>query len=150
MAALDPWDEQLESATALLDQLTGGGRSGRIFIHAPCDWRVEIRGSTRTVRIQAAYTGGRPDLDDYRLVVIYALGYHGPPAETHPATFTKQLSLHEGHHWDEQTLREIVLEALGLLRHVLGVPASADLRLDDQTRPAPGLALGRLPKRRRS
>ncbi|MFN0146590.1 MAG: hypothetical protein ACKVT1_08775 [Dehalococcoidia bacterium] len=152
MAAIDPWDEHLEAATGLLDGLTGGGRGGRLFIQAPGDWHLEMRGTKRTVWVQVAGGAGQHLVDDYRLVLVYSLGYHAPPGEAHPTTFTKQLSLQEGYNWDEQTLREIVLEALGLLRHVFSVPASARLQLDDQTRPAAGLSLarGKLPRRRRS
>ena len=154
MGAVDPWDTHLESATAALERLTSGSRSGRLLIREPGGWQAEIRGAKQTVRVQISSQAGQARalrLDDYRLVVAYGLGYHPPPGDSQAGTFTKQLSLHEGYHWDEQTLREIVLEVLGLLRHVMGVPPDAALAVEDASRQASTLAFSRgtLPRRKR-
>ena len=87
-------------------------------------------------------------LNDYQLVLLYNTSFFAP-AVAHPRTFEKTLNLQEGYTWDEQTLRELVLELLGLFRLVLGVPVES-LSAAESARPEPrGIPRPRLPKRRR-
>jgi hypothetical protein len=151
VARVDRWDDHLEAATTRLEELTSGRRSGRVFVAQPEGWRAELRGQKRTVWTQVTWQGdpaALPHLDDYRLVLAYGLSFHSPD-HGRPSSFTKQLTIQEGHHWDEQTLREVVLELLGLMRHVLGVPEETPLEFDDQTRSGPSLPLGKMAHRRR-
>jgi hypothetical protein len=153
VAGVDSWDDHLEAATVRLEDLTSGRRSGRLFIAQAEGWRAEIRGQKRSVWMQVTWQGdpaALPQLDDYRLVLAYGLSFHTPDPGR-PSSFTKQLNIQEGYKWEEQTLREVVLELLGLMRHVLGVGVETTLAFDDQTRTGPSLSLARekMTRRRR-
>jgi hypothetical protein len=148
VATLDPWDTILEGATALLDGLTGGSRSGRVVLRTARGWLAEFRSSGRTLTVQLS----APDTDlpsllgDYHLALIYGAGFRPLGDEGRPRGFGKSLSLHEGFRWDEQTLREVVLETIGVLRFVFGVTDASTAALDDATRIGSGLPRPAIPR----
>ncbi len=143
MALTDPWDEHLETLTGGLGALTAGARSGRFRLHSAPGWSAEFRAGQRSITIGLQWAAPpAPRLTDYQLVLLYGLGFHAPGQPPHPVTFSKVLSLHEGYHWDEQTLREIVLETLGILRHCLGAAAEG-AAIEDTSRPAGPLGFAR-------
>ncbi len=146
----DSWDDLLEGATGLLDGLTGGSRSGRVAIRTEHGWVVDFRASGRAVSTQGAIPGDtlpRP-LNDYQLAVLYGGGYRPTGNEGRPTGFVKTLTLGDGFRWDEQTLREIVLEALGILRFVLGAGDAAEASLENATRAPSILPRPKLRRRR--
>lgn len=153
MAAIDPWDATLEGVTAALGRFTAGP-DGEVRVGSAAGWNVAFQAHRRTVSIAIWYAGAAPGprLDDYRLVLLYGLDFH--PAHDDPRTnvLRKTLTIQEGWTWDEQTLREVVLETLGLLRHVLGVPAEPPLTLFEEAPragPVRSLTRGKLPARRK-
>ena len=147
MAELEAWDHVLERATATLVGLTGG-RSGAAVLRSAA-WEARFRADRRSVTVQLNSPSRMqpPRLNDYQLVLIYAADYEVPDGAS-PAFFAKTLTLHEGFQWDEQSLREVVLEVLGIFRYVLGHEPTA-VKFADESRP-PVLKVGRaLAQRRR-
>lgn len=145
---LAPWDSAVEQLTALANAMSDG-RGGRGVLVAGDAWRMEVRATRKDIAvvIRPRAPGARPRLDDYQLVLIYGCGYQPLGAEGQPEGFAKSLGLKPGFQWDEQTLREVLLEAVALHRHVLGVQP-AGLEVIDETRSA-RIPIGRPPGRRR-
>ncbi len=145
-----PWDNVLEGATLLVERLTQGHARGRVIVRTAEGWVAELTGAGRKISLQFARPGAPVLLGDYQLVLIYGCDYEPIGDEGRPKGWGKTLSLREGFHWDEQSLRETVLELLGVFRYVLGA-AGAGVSLEDATRPA-GVPLpigrGRLRKKR--
>jgi len=155
MTALDDaWDDALERVTAALVTLGGGQAAGSATVHA-ATWAAEFRMTKRTVTVYLAPNATPPDraLSDYELAIVYGLQFHAlrewpPPA----SAFAKAMSIDEGYRWDEQMLREVVLEALGALRHVLSPDPAAEPSLDvDIKAQAPRMAsvTGKLKRKKR-
>ena len=108
MPLADPWDVHLEALTAGLSGLAEGARTGKYRLTTASSWFAEFRASGRSVHIGFQWNGPTPPvLSDYQLVVIYGLGFHAPGQPARPVAFAKTLTLHEGFHWDDQTLREL-------------------------------------------
>lgn len=148
MGEAESWDELLETATTALDRLASG-RSGEFWLRSGT-WHARLRATRKTVNTHIQFGGAAPGirLNDYQLVLLYGVNYTSS-AGAYPSAFAKTLSLQDGYQWDEQSLREVVLEVLGLLRYALAVPADG-LSTQDVSRDDPrGLARARLPKRRR-
>ncbi len=153
MAAIDPWDATLEGVTASLCRFTTGP-DGEVRVQSPAGWNVAFQARRRTVAIAIWYAGAPPGprLDDYRLVLLYGLDFHPAHDDPRSNVLRKTLTTREGWSWDEQTLREVVLETLGLLRHILGVPEDQSLKLLEEVAsagPVRSLARGKLPARRK-
>lgn len=147
MGETEAWDEHLEAGTAALDRLASG-RSGEFWFRSST-WHARLRGTRKTVNIHLQFGGEAQGvrLNDYQLVLLYGVNYTSSSG-AYPSAFAKTLSLQEGYQWDEQTLREIVLELLGLLRYGLGVEAAA-ITFQDVSRDGPRLPRPHLHKRRR-
>jgi hypothetical protein len=150
MSDITAWDQILEEATPILEQLTSGKLRGRVLLQTESGWGAEIGAHGRTVSLQFARPGGTVQLDDYQLVLIYGCDFRPLGDEGRPKGWAKVLNLQEGYHWDEQTLRETVLELLGIFRHVLGIDGST-ARMVDATRVHAGplrIATGRAHKKK--
>jgi hypothetical protein len=147
VAAIDPWDGHLEALTSRLVYLTGGSGRGSVVLLAAPACRMELSGNPRAVSVQLAGPP-TPSLDDYRLALLYGLGLHPVGDEGRPAAFAKTLTLHEGFAWDEQTLREIVLEGLAALRIILGAEDPLAATIEEKAAPPRPLPLPRRRKKR--
>jgi hypothetical protein len=135
VAEVDPWDVHLEAVTAALNAVTGGSRGGVVSVHGARGWRAEFRASRRSVTALLGPTNdAAPSLSDYRLAILYGLQFE-PLGEPPPTSFAKTLTVQEGYRWDEQMIREVVLEAIAALRLVLGEDDAAAARFIDETRP---------------
>ncbi|OAI43765.1 hypothetical protein AYO38_02520 [bacterium SCGC AG-212-C10] len=140
VATIDLWDEQLEAMTANLVAMAEG-RGTPCGVRTDNGWRVVIGANKSSATIElTADAAADPGLDDYELVVIYGLSFHVPKPWPATPTFRKRLTLQDGYSWEEQTLREVVLETLGLVRHVLHATTLELL-------PAGSVAVSRGPKR---
>ena len=148
MGETEGWDALLESLTASMVGFTGG-KHGEAFLRSP-GWQARFRANRRTViaELSSGQAGPNPRLNDYQLVFLYAVDYTTPdPGRPH--TFHKNLTLKEGYQWDEQTLREFVLECLGLFRYVFACD-SGSLAFEETSRTVvPNLPRPRLPRRRK-
>jgi hypothetical protein len=149
VAAIDPWDGDLETITAALVAGAAGHRTGVIRATADNGWRADFSATRRSVTVLLAPAPGAPPPPapgDYQLALIYGLDYQAVDDAPPPRSFAKTLSLREGFRWDEESLREIALEGLGLLRHALGASA---ITTDDQTRAGIAARAPRIGRRKR-
>lgn len=134
MALLDPWDPVLEALTLRLVDITSG------HVARSCGvawddggWRLRFKAHRRGMEVAL---GARRRLDDdelpsdYQLGLVYGLGFAESDGDAARPEYIRGLQLREGGRWDEQTIREVVLESLGLLRYVLGCPGPDALSLD--------------------
>ena len=134
MAQLDPWDVHLEAVTQKLDQLIGGRLRGRVALIQAGGWSLEFRGSGRTLTVQLGNAMGVDAVPgDYARAIIYGCGFYPLGNEGRPDGFGKSLSMREGSRWDEESIREQVLEAIGILRYALGVPEASSVEFGDYT-----------------
>jgi hypothetical protein len=148
VAALDPWDDILEAATGALNGLVGGSRTGSFRLSAPA-WDVEMRAHRRDVVVQFVAKSPPVQLDDYRLAVLYGCSLRPLGDLGSLRGFGKSLQVKAPHTWDEQMLREVVLEAVGLLRYILGAEDRSTVSASDNTRAVSPL-LARARGRRRN
>jgi hypothetical protein len=110
---------------------------------------VAFRGAGRSVTAQFAHADGTPPVPgDYALAVIYGCDFQPIGDEGRPSGFGKTLTYREGYSWDEQAVREVVLEAIGILRYVLGVHDASAVIFEDQSHMGP-LAAARSSVQRR-
>lgn len=149
MAAIDPWDGDLEAITAALVAGAAGQRTGVVRATADNGWRADFSATRRSVTVILAPV---PDVTlppapgDYQLALIYGLDYQAVDDAPDHRSFAKTLTLREGFRWDEESLREIVLEGLGLLRHALGASA---ITTEDYTRAGIAARAPRIGRRKR-
>ena len=130
VAQLDLWDSHLEDITEALSISLDRGARGHVALETAVGWRAEFRAHGRTVSASLRHrdgAGGMPG--DFARAVIYGCDYSPIGDEGRPDGFAKSLTVREGFGWDEQMLRELVLEVLGLVRHTLGAGSAADARL---------------------
>ena len=152
MATASPWDLHLEPVTQSLARFTAGGAAGRATLAANDGWQVQFRGSRKSVSVQIARPQSSAPLDDYELVILYGLEYDAPGTPANPLLFAKTLSIRDGFGWDEQTLREVVLEALGILAVVFRLTNADAFAFSETTEPRrvlPNVARPKVPGRRR-
>jgi hypothetical protein len=150
LADADPWDPHLEAITEKIEQMTSGRLRGRMGLAQDGGWVVEFRGAGRSVTVQLSYgLGVAMPLGDYALAVVYGCGYQPIGDEGRPAGFGKTLTYREGYSWDEQNVREVVLEAIGIVRYVFGVSDAAAMTLLDHSRQGPVAAARSTVQRRR-
>jgi hypothetical protein len=151
LAQIDPWDGHLEAVTEKLEAMTSGRVRGRVVLVQRDGWIVEFRGAGRSLTIQYSHAGGADAMPgDYAKAIIYGCDYHPLGNEGRPVAIGKTLTLREGFKWDEQGVREVVLEALGLLRYTLGVGSPDEMEFQDHTRQGPiAVAKSTVQRRRR-
>ncbi|MGD9934843.1 MAG: hypothetical protein AB7T37_14175 [Dehalococcoidia bacterium] len=134
MAAVDAWDVHLEAITAALCARFDGKARGRVNLETTAGWGAEFYARGRTVSASLRHRDGVGNMPgDYALAVIYGCDYSPMGDEARPSGFAKSLTVREGFGWDEQMLRDLVLEVLGLLRYALGAGAAADAKVDART-----------------
>jgi hypothetical protein len=150
LAAFDPWDTHLETITAKLDQMTDGKVRGRVVLLQEDGWIVEFRGAGRSITVQFGHPG-LPDVmpGDYGRAIIYGCDYQPLGNEGRPVGFGKTLTLREGFKWDEEGIREVVLEAVGVLRYVLKVEDVEQVEYQDHSKQGPIVAAKSAVQRRR-
>jgi hypothetical protein len=133
VALLDPWDPVLEAVTLRLAEVTAGHLArGCAITWDDGGWQLRFRGHRKALDSGIAATadlGTDEPLSDYQLSIIYGLGFGAVGSEPRRPDFVRGLKLREGGRWDEQTLREVVLESLAILHYVLGCPGPAALSL---------------------
>jgi hypothetical protein len=148
----DAWDALLERLTETLVELTAGRKTGFVTVRAAQGWLARVAATKRTVSVQVEAdpaTGMQVPLDDYQRVLLFGLEYQ-PFREWPPAdSYAKSLTIKEGYEWDEQTLREIALEALGILRYVLGIADAGGIELSENLRAPRAAAVTRRVRRPR-
>jgi hypothetical protein len=150
VAEIDPWDTHLEAVTARLDELTAGTVRGRVALVQPGGWTLDCRGAGRAITFQFGHPAGPEAMPgDYGRAVIYGCSYSPLGNEGRPSGFGKTLSVREGFRWDEESIREQVLEAIGILRYVLGVSDPASVEFQDHTRQGPVAAARATVQRRK-
>lgn len=138
MAEIDPWDRHLEAVTQKLDEMTHGKLRGRVTLQQDDGWIAEFRGAGRSLTVQVGHPAGHAAMPgDYGRAVIYGCDFIPIGNEGKPAAFGKTLTLREGYSWDEQAIREVVLETLGIIRYVLGVSRADDMTFYDHSRQGP-------------
>jgi hypothetical protein len=138
VAQIDPWDPHLEAVTERLDRMTSGKLRGRVALVHPESWTLDCRGAGRSLTFQFAHASGTAfELDDYARAVVYSGGWQPLGNEGRPIGFGKTLSLRDGFHWDEESIREQVLEAIGVMRYLLAVPDPASVEFQDHSRQGP-------------
>lgn len=133
MLETEAWDALLERLTA---QLAGfaSGRGGTGALESPT-WTAHVQADRRSVAVRLQLAADNQErLDDYQLVLIYSAGYD-PGRGYPPVSFSRGMTLREGFQWDEQSLREVVLELLGIFRHVLKVEVASLSLAAPVTRP---------------
>ncbi len=135
MAEIDPWDGHLEAITAKLEQMTSGRLRGRLVLSQSGGWTTEFRGAGRSITVQFGHAKGAAAAPgDYGLAIIYGCDFSPLGNEGKPIGFGKTLTVREGYGWDEQTIREVVLEGIGILRYILGVHDAASVVYEDHSR----------------
>jgi len=138
VAAIDPWDVHLEAVTSRLDQMTSGRVRGHVALRQDSGWIVEFRGAGRSLTVQFGHPRGAAAMpNDYGRAVIYGCDYSPVGNEGQPSGFGKTMTLREGFRWDEQSIREVALEAIGVLRFLLEVPDATQVTFADATRQGP-------------
>ena len=143
MAITDPWDIHLEDTTDALGAMLVGAVRGHVRLLSPNGWTAELRGHGRSVTTSFSHPEGAEGIpDDYRLAVIYGCDFSPVGDEGRPTGFVKTLSVREGYGWDEEMLREFVLESLGLFRIALDAGDAPDVRFEATMRDAPARPAG--------
>lgn len=138
MAATDAWDTHLEDTTEALGAMLAGPVRGHVRLLSADGWTAEFRGHGRSVTAAFSHPqGAEVAPDDYRLAVLYGCEFSPAGDEGRPTGFVKTLSVREGFAWDEEMLREFVLEALGLFRFILHAGGAAAVRFEATMRDAP-------------
>ena len=131
LAEHDAWDSHLEAVTTALSSALDGRTTGRVTLESVTGWTAEFRAHGRTVTTSFRHrTGASAVTGDYIRAVLYGCDFSPIGDEGRPSGFVKSLTVREGFGWDEQMLRELVLEALGLYRYVLGAGAPSDSNIE--------------------
>lgn len=142
MAEVDPWDTHLEAITGALAAILERGERGHCGLRAESGWTADLRAHGRSVTVSLRHPSGHEAMPgDYARAVVYGCDYSPIGDEGRPAGFIKTLTVRDGFGWDEQMLRELVLEALGLYGLVLGGgdPGGIAFQAEVRERSAPPL-----------
>lgn len=116
------WETVVEDLTGLLVRMTAGEKGVDGVVVTAGEAYVAFAGDEETLMMQAPSNDFLPDdeeLNDFQLMLVFGLGYEFDPESEEAENFSKELELDEPV-WDEQTLREVALEAVGMLRYVYG------------------------------
>jgi len=131
MAELEAWDAHLEDITGALGAMLGDTVRGHATLSATGGWTAGFRAHGRSVTASLRHRDGASAAPgDYALALLYGCDYSSVADEGRPAGFAKTLTVRDGFGWDEQMLREFVLEVLGLFRFALGNPDATNARFD--------------------
>jgi hypothetical protein len=113
-------DSVLEELTSLLVELTQEGSSLSAVTVSAGDFYVQFAGAPAELLIEAVsndYLPGEAHLNDYQLAVLYGLGFE-LDEEAEESNFLLEYELEDDETWEEQSLREFALQALGILHYV--------------------------------
>jgi hypothetical protein len=114
------WDSVVEELTGMLVRMTSGEKGIEGVVVTAGEAYVAFAGDDETLMMQTPSNDFLPDteqLDDFQQMLIFGLGYEYDMESEEPENFAKELELDEPG-WEEQTLREVALEAVGMLRYV--------------------------------
>ncbi len=146
MAESDAWDSHLEAITTALGAMLDGKARGPARLESETGWSAEFRAHGRTVSTSLRHRDGTEGMPgDYARAVLYGCDFSPIGDEGRPAGFVKSMTVREGFGWDEQMLRELVLEVLGLFRFTLAAGEAAESRVEVG---APGHSEAQLRRRR--
>jgi hypothetical protein len=117
-------DVSLEELTAQLVCLTAHPPAVEsVSLRTGGDWDVYFFGGEEFLRIELASCDHLPlgrQPNDYQLALIYRSNFERHNARHGSIQFEVEYALHKGMRWEEQMLREMALEVLGLLWYALG------------------------------